>query len=125
MWFGYAKEVRGAAAELAPFPKDQVWKNLPPQELAADSREKAEGCTWSDAYAVARDSGMGGPNQHRSCRRVSSSPISGVLPREEAIQPDQKGDREKNSNGKTGEAIVQKDYFAAVRADHSDIVPSA
>ena len=65
-----------------------------------------------DAYQVAQDTGMGG--RINTIMQTCFFAISGILPREEAIEQIKKAI--KKTYGKRGEAVVKKN-FEAVDAD--------
>jgi pyruvate-ferredoxin/flavodoxin oxidoreductase len=75
-----------------------VWDNLP-REVQEQIIAKLKFYVI-DAYAVAKQAGMGG-RINTSCR-PASSPSQGVLPRDEAIAADQELDPK--TYGKRGEA---------------------
>jgi pyruvate-ferredoxin/flavodoxin oxidoreductase len=95
----------------SPYPAAEVWDKLPKaiqQEIVAKKIE----FYVIDGYKVARDAGMG--NRINTIMQTCFFAISGVLPREEAIEQIKKAI--KKTYGKRGEAVVQKN-FAAV--DHA------
>jgi len=95
----------------SPYPAAEVWDKLPKtmqQEMIAKKIE----FYVIDGYKVARDAGMG--NRINTIMQTCFFAISGVLPREEAINEIKKAI--KMTYGKRGEAVVQKN-FAAV--DHA------
>jgi len=95
----------------SPYPAAEVWDKLPKtmqQEMIAKKIE----FYVIDGYKVARDAGMG--NRINTIMQTCFFAISGVLPREEAINEIKKAI--KKTYGKRGEAVVQKN-FAAV--DHA------
>ncbi len=94
----------------SPFAADAVWKHLP---LRTQEQIIAKCLKFFvvDAYAVARETGMG--SRMNTIMQTCFFAISGVLPREEAIAAIKSSI--KKSYGKLGEAVVQKN-FAAVEA---------
>jgi len=90
---------------------DEVWNHLP-QETQKQIIEKKLRFYVIDAYEVAQKTGMGG--RVNTIMQTCFFAISGVLPREEAIE------RIKYSidktYGKRGEAVVQRNYEAV---DHT------
>jgi pyruvate-ferredoxin/flavodoxin oxidoreductase len=90
---------------------DQVWNTLPKDVQAQIIRKKLKFYVI-DAYKVAEDTGMGG--RINTIMQTCFFAISGVLPREDAIEKI-KGSIKK-TYGKKGEDVVQKN-FAAV--DHT------
>jgi pyruvate-ferredoxin/flavodoxin oxidoreductase len=95
----------------APYGPEGVWQHLPKsvQRTIIDKHLKFY---VIDAYAVAREAGMG--SRINTVMQTCFFTISGVLPREEAIEAIKDAIRE--TYGKRGEAVVQKN-FAAV--DHA------
>ncbi|MCO6453591.1 MAG: pyruvate:ferredoxin (flavodoxin) oxidoreductase [Caldilineales bacterium] len=91
----------------APFPKEEVWGQLPRpvQEQMIAKKLKFYAI---DAYAVAQATGMG--VRINTIMQTCFFAISGVLPRDEAI--DQIKLAIKKTYGKRGEAVVQKNYAA-------------
>jgi pyruvate-ferredoxin/flavodoxin oxidoreductase len=95
----------------SPFSAADVWDQLPTtmqQEMIAKKIE----FYVIDGYKVARDAGMG--TRINTIMQTCFFAISGVLPRDEAIEQIKKAI--KKTYGKRGEAVVQKN-FAAV--DHA------
>ena len=95
----------------SPYAAAEVWDQLPKtmqQELIAKKIE----LYVIDGYKVARDAGMG--TRINTIMQTCFFAISGVLPRDEAIEQIKKAI--KKTYGKRGEAVVQKN-FAAV--DHA------
>jgi pyruvate-ferredoxin/flavodoxin oxidoreductase len=95
----------------SPYPAAEVWDKLPKtmqQEMIAKKIE----FYVIDGYKVARDAGMG--TRINTIMQTCFFAISGVLPRDEAIEQIKKAI--KKTYGKRGEAVVQKN-FAAV--DHA------
>lgn len=107
----------------SPFGPDEVWDNLPRafQQQVVSKKLKL---FVIDAYSVARDTGMG--VRINTIMQTCFFAISGVLPRDEAIEQIKKAI--KKTYGKRGEAVVQKN-FAAVDAAlehlHEVSVPAA
>ncbi len=105
------------------FPADQVWDNLPRavQKYIIDRKLKFY---VIDGYEVGKQTGMGG--RINTIMQTCFFAISGVLPREEAIE--QIKYTIKKTYGKRGESVVQKN-FAAVDAAlahlHEVKVPAA
>ena len=93
------------------FGPDQVWDNLP-QEVQEDILEKDLDFYIIDAYEVAKETGMG--HRINTIMQTCFFAISGVLPKDEAIQEIKKAI--KKSYGKRGEAVVQKNYAAVDQA---------
>lgn len=94
----------------APFGPEEVWDQLP-RELQEEIIEKQLKLYVIDAYAVARDLGLG--IRINTIMQTCFFAISGVLPRAEAI--DQIKQAIRKSYGKRGEVIVRQN-FAAVDA---------
>jgi pyruvate-ferredoxin/flavodoxin oxidoreductase len=116
--------VPGATLLLnAPCPPGEVWGRLPTevQQQILDKRLKVFAI---DAYDVARQTGMGG--RINAVMQTCFFAISGVLPRDEAIQAIKKAIEK--SYGKKGEEVVRRN-FAAVDATlaqlHPVVVPAA
>ena len=95
----------------SPYPAAEVWDKLPKALQQQIVTKKIEFYVI-DGYKVARDAGMG--NRINTIMQTCFFAISGVLPREEAIEQIKKAI--KKTYGKRGEAVVQKN-FAAV--DHA------
>ncbi|HTX79319.1 MAG TPA: pyruvate:ferredoxin (flavodoxin) oxidoreductase, partial [Longilinea sp.] len=87
--------------------KDEVWDHLP-QEMQKEIIEKKLRFYIIDAYDVAKKTGMGG--RINTIMQTCFFAISGVLPREEAIEQIKKSIR--RTYIKRGEAVVQKNYDA-------------
>jgi len=94
----------------SPYPADEVWTKLPKSTQQEMIRKKIEFYVI-DGYQVARDAGMG--TRINTIMQTCFFAISGVLPREEAIEQIKKAI--KKTYGKRGEAVVNKN-FAAVDA---------
>jgi pyruvate-ferredoxin/flavodoxin oxidoreductase len=103
----------------APYAPDQVWDQLPRtvQEQIIAKRLKFYAI---DAYKVAQELGLGG--RINTVMQTCFFAISGVLPREEAIEQIKKAIRK--TYGKRGEPVVRKN-FAAVDAtlEHLHEIP--
>jgi pyruvate-ferredoxin/flavodoxin oxidoreductase len=91
----------------APYDKDEVWFKLP-RKIQEEIREKALKFYTINAYAVAKETGMG--NRINTILQTCFFAISNVLPREEAIAKIKEAIYE--SYWKKGEAVVQKNYEA-------------
>jgi pyruvate-ferredoxin/flavodoxin oxidoreductase len=94
----------------SPYPASEVWNHLPKTTQQEMLRKKIEFYVI-DGYAVAREAGMG--TRINTIMQTCFFAISGVLPREEAIEQIKKAI--KKTYGKRGEAVVAKN-FAAVDA---------
>ncbi|MBK9242730.1 MAG: pyruvate:ferredoxin (flavodoxin) oxidoreductase [Acidobacteria bacterium] len=106
---GYAE--RGAVLLLnAPYDKDEVWDHLS-AEVQQAVISKGLRLYAIDGYTVAREAGMG--NRINTIMQVCFFAISGVLPREEAIEHIKSAIRK--TYGKRGESVVLAN-FAAVDA---------
>ncbi len=95
----------------SPYSAADVWEKLPRTLQNEMLRKKVEFYVI-DGYKVAREAGMG--TRINTIMQTCFFAISGVLPREEAIEQIKKAI--KKTYGKRGEAVVQKN-FAAV--DHA------
>jgi pyruvate-ferredoxin/flavodoxin oxidoreductase len=95
----------------SPYPAAEVWEHLPKTIQEEILRKKIEFYVI-DGYKVAREAGMG--TRINTIMQTCFFAISGVLPREEAIEQIKKAI--KKTYGKRGEAVVEKN-FAAV--DHA------
>jgi pyruvate-ferredoxin/flavodoxin oxidoreductase len=105
----------------SPFGPDQVWMQLPKQVQQQIISKKLKFYVI-DGYAVARETGMGG--RVNTIMQTCFFAISGVLPREEAIEAIKHAI--KKTYGKRGEAVVQKNYAAvdaALSHLHQVMVP--
>lgn len=91
----------------APYDKDEVWFKLP-RKIQEEIREKALKFYTINAYAVAKETGMG--NRINTILQTCFFAISNVLPREEAIAKIKEAIYE--SYWKKGEAVVRKNYEA-------------
>ncbi len=98
----------------APYGPDEVWDQLP-QPVQAEIIAKKLKLYTIDAHSVAGELGLGG--RTNTIMQTCFFAISGVLPRDEAIEQIKKAIRK--TYGKRGETIVQQN-FAAVDAslDH-------
>ena len=107
----------------SPYPADEVWARLPKSTQQEMIRKKIEFYVI-DGYQVAREAGMG--TRINTIMQTCFFAISGVLPRDEAIEQIKKAI--KKTYGKRGEAVVNKN-FAAVDAAlahlHKVELPSA
>ncbi|MBN1824811.1 MAG: pyruvate:ferredoxin (flavodoxin) oxidoreductase [Candidatus Eisenbacteria bacterium] len=90
-----------------PWGPDEVWDHLP-REVQEGLIAKKARFYVIDAYQVAGDSGMGG--RINTVMQVCFFAISGVLPREEAIQAIK--DSIKKTYGKKGEEVVKMNFAA-------------
>jgi pyruvate-ferredoxin/flavodoxin oxidoreductase len=91
----------------SPYPANEVWAKLPKSTQQEMIRKKIEFYVI-DGYTVARDAGMG--TRINTIMQTCFFAISGVLPREEAIEQIKKAI--KKTYGKRGEAVVNKNYAA-------------
>jgi pyruvate-ferredoxin/flavodoxin oxidoreductase len=91
----------------SPFPADQVWDKLP-RTVQRQIIEKKLKFYVIDAYEVGRQTGMG--VRINTIMQTCFFAISGVLPREEAI--DAIKHAIKKTYGKRGESVVQKNFAA-------------
>jgi len=100
----------------SPYGADEVWDKMPRnvQKQIIDKKLKVY---IIDGYKVARDTGMGG--RVNTIMQTCFFAISGVLPREEAIEAIKNSI--KKTYGKRGESIVQKN-FAAVDAALDNLI---
>jgi pyruvate-ferredoxin/flavodoxin oxidoreductase len=91
----------------APYPSDEVWEHLPRsvQEEIIRKRLKVYAI---NAYDVAKEAGMGG--RINTIMQTAFFAISGVLPREEAIEKIKLAI--KKTYGRRGEAVVKQNYAA-------------
>ncbi len=95
----------------SPYSAAEVWDKLPRSTQKEMLRKKVEFYVI-DGYKVAREAGMG--SRINTIMQTCFFAISGVLPRDEAIEQIKKSI--KKTYGKRGESVVQKN-FAAV--DHA------
>ncbi len=91
----------------APWPKDEVWGHLPAGAREQIVQKKIQ-LYAIDAYAVARESGMG--NRINSVMQTCFFAISGVLPREEAIAQIKKSIEK--TYGRKGAEVVRRNHAA-------------
>ncbi|MGQ9651302.1 MAG: pyruvate:ferredoxin (flavodoxin) oxidoreductase, partial [Phycisphaerae bacterium] len=91
----------------SPYGKDEVWDHLP-LEVQQDIIDKKLKFYVIDGYAVAKETGMG--SRVNTIMQTCFFAISGVLPREEAI--DQIKKAIKKTYGKKGEEVVKRNYAA-------------
>jgi pyruvate-ferredoxin/flavodoxin oxidoreductase len=110
-----AAEVGATFLLNCPYDANEVWANLPRtvQKQIIDKKLKFY---VIDGYKVAKETGMGG--RINTIMQTCFFAISGVLPREEAIDAIKKAI--KKTYGKRGEAVVEKN-FAAVDATLADL----
>ncbi|MDR1254635.1 MAG: pyruvate:ferredoxin (flavodoxin) oxidoreductase [Puniceicoccales bacterium] len=106
---------KGTLLINAPFAADQVWSKLP-QEVQQTLVNKNIQVYAIDAFKVAREAGMGG--RINTIMQTCFFAISGILPKEEAIQCIKNAIRK--TYGKKGESAVQNNY-AAVDAALSNL----
>ena len=93
-----------------PYGPDEIWNHLPKKTQETILKKKIKFYVI-DGYTVARQTGMG--NRINTIMQTCFFAISGVLPREEAIEQIKKAI--KKTYGKRGDAVVQQN-FAAVDA---------
>src|SRR5262249_3670222 len=91
----------------APFAPDDLWDHLP-REVQQEVFEKELKLYVIDAYKVAREAGMGG--RINTVMQTCFFAISGVLPRDEAIEHIKKAIRK--TYAKKGDQIVEKNFAA-------------
>ena len=89
----------------SPYPASEVWQHLPKTTQQEIIRKKIEFYVI-DGNEVARKTGMG--TRINTIMQACFFAISGVLPREDAIEQIKKAI--KKTYGKRGEAVVQKNY---------------
>ncbi|MBN1437983.1 MAG: pyruvate:ferredoxin (flavodoxin) oxidoreductase [Anaerolineales bacterium] len=89
------------------YPAEEVWDHLP-RETQQGILEKKLRFYVIDAYKVAQETGMGG--RINTIMQTCFFAISGILPREQAIEQIKKAI--KKTYGKRGDAVVQKNYQA-------------
>jgi pyruvate-ferredoxin/flavodoxin oxidoreductase len=90
---------------------DEVWESLPVETQRAILEKKLKFYVI-DAYEVAQSAGMGG--RINTIMQTCFFAISGVLPRDEAIESIKAAI--KKTYGKRGEAVVQRNYQAVDQA---------
>jgi pyruvate-ferredoxin/flavodoxin oxidoreductase len=95
----------------SPYPAAEVWEHLPKTTQQEMLHKKIEFYVI-DGNKVAREAGMG--TRINTIMQACFFAISGVLPREEAIEQIKKAI--KKTYGKRGDAVVQKNYAAV---DHA------
>ena len=106
----------------APFGPEEIWEHLP-QSVQETIIQKKLKFYLIDAYKVARETEMG--NRINTIMQTCFFAISGVLPREQAIEAIKNAIRE--TYGKRGEAVVAKNFVAvdeALSHLHEITVPS-
>ncbi len=91
----------------SPFPAAETWNHLP-REMQQEMIDKKLRFYVIDGYAVGRETGMG--TRINTIMQTCFFAISGVLPREEAIQQIKGAIRKTYS--KKGEEIVKRNFFA-------------
>ena len=91
----------------SPYGPDEVWDHLP-RTVLKEILEKKLRFYVIDAYSVARETGMG--TRINTIMQTCFFAISGILPRDEAIDQIKKAIQK--TYGKRGEAVVQKNYAA-------------
>ncbi|MCF7859546.1 MAG: pyruvate:ferredoxin (flavodoxin) oxidoreductase [Candidatus Cloacimonetes bacterium] len=91
----------------SPFPTDELWDKLP-KKVQQEIIDKKVNFYAIDAYTVAKETGMG--SRINTIMQTCFFAISGILPREEAIQKIK--DTIKKTYGAKGEEIVRKNYEA-------------
>jgi pyruvate-ferredoxin/flavodoxin oxidoreductase len=94
----------------SPFPASEVWDQMPRAIQQEILRKKIQFYVI-DGFKVAQEAGMG--SRINTIMQVCFFAISGVLPRDEAIEQIKKAI--KKTYGKRGDAVIQKN-FAAVDA---------
>ena len=91
----------------SPYPQDQVWDKLP-KKFQREIIEKKLNFYVIDAYSVAKKTGMGA--RINTIMQTCFFAISGVLPKDEAIQ--QIKNAIKKTYGSKGEMVVKKNFEA-------------
>jgi pyruvate-ferredoxin/flavodoxin oxidoreductase len=94
----------------SPYGPEEIWQHLPLKTQETILKKKLRFYVI-DGYTVAREAGMG--NRINTIMQTCFFAISGVLPRDEAIEQIKKAI--KKTYGKRGDAVVQQN-FAAVDA---------
>ena len=89
------------------YDKEEVWDNLP-REVQQDIIDKKLKFYVINGYEVAEKTGMGG--RMNTIMQTAFFAISGVLPREQAIEEIKHAIQK--TYGKRGEAVVQQNYEA-------------
>ena len=103
-----APAVTGATFLLnSPFGTDEVWNKLP-RQVQQQVIDKKLKMYVIDGYKVAHDTGMGG--RVNTIMQTCFFAISGVLPKDEAIEQIKKAI--KKTYGKKGDNVVQQNYAA-------------
>jgi pyruvate-ferredoxin/flavodoxin oxidoreductase len=92
-------------------PRDEVWETLP-REVQRQLVDKRMKFYVIDAYKVAHDTGMGG--RINTIMQTCFFAVSGVLPREDAIEKIKGAIRK--TYGRKGEAVVTHNFAAVDRA---------
>ena len=92
------------------FAPTEVWNHLP-EPVQQDIIKKRLKFYVIDAYKVARETGMA--DRINTIMQTCFFAISGVLPREEAIEAIK--DAVRDTYGKRGEAVVEKNFAAVDR----------
>jgi pyruvate-ferredoxin/flavodoxin oxidoreductase len=95
----------------APYGPNEVWDKLPAR-VQRQIIEKDLKCYVIDAYRVAKETGMG--VRINTIMQTCFFAISGVLPRDEAIEAIK--DAIRKTYGKRGEKVVQQNFAAVDRA---------
>ena len=116
--FSFLEKMDGVEAAMpgavfllnSPYPASEVWNHIPKTMQQEMLRKKIQFYVI-DGYTVAQEAGMG--RRINTIMQTCFFAISGVLPREEAIEQIKKSI--KKTYGKRGEAVVAKN-FAAVDA---------
>ena len=93
-----------------PFPASTAWNHFP-AEVQETIMAKKLRCYVIDAYAVAREAGMGG--RINTIMQTCYFAISGVLPRDEAIAQIKRSIEK--TYGRKGEAVVRQNWEAVDR----------
>ncbi len=91
----------------SPYGPEEVWDHLP-RPVQEQIVEKKVKLYVIDAYRIARESGMGG--RINTVMQVGFFAVSGILPRDEAIEAIKKSIRD--TYGKKGEEIVKMNFAA-------------
>ena len=91
----------------SPYPKDKIWNRLP-RQMQETIIERKIRLFVIDAYAVAKGAGMG--MRINTIMQTCYFAISGILPREEAIEKIK--DSIRKTYSKKGEAVVQGNFNA-------------
>jgi pyruvate-ferredoxin/flavodoxin oxidoreductase len=95
----------------APFGPDEIWDHLPRSVQETIIQKKLKFYVI-DGYKVAREAGMG--SRINTIMQTCFFAISGVLPRDQAIEAIKNAIRE--TYGKRGEVVVQKNFAAVDQA---------